>query len=143
MRYNLDDPNEGLWWDLEAWEWVLLTLPMTLPLTATALLVTAAAKRLPGLRRGGNRRAIRALSFWAATGSGLYAAFLYWMLALAEDGYGLSLHSPSALGEDLSGGRLNLVGWMGVAAVLGLVVLLVGALAIAVLTRPQSGEQTK
>jgi len=136
--YDFDDPNEGNPWDLEVWEWALLSLPVVLPLIVAALLITAGAKRLGALRSGEKRAqsAVNSLAFVSALGSGLLAAYMYSMFGIAEGGFGIRNHSLNLVVEDLTNGRLNPVGWMGALAFVALVLLFVGALVVAGLTRP-------
>lgn len=141
--YDFDDPNEGNPWDLEAWEWALVTAPIWLPLTATVLLIVAGAKRLARLRSGSARARmkINTLAWVTALGTGLYAAYVYSMFGLAEAGFGIRNHTLGVAVADLTNGSLNPVGWMGIAAFVGLVVLFAGALMIAAVTRPPRGER--
>jgi hypothetical protein len=136
--YDFEDPNEGDPWDLEAWEWALVAAPICLPLAAAVMLIVAGAKHLAGLRAGEApaRMKIHTLSYVTALGTALFAAYTYMMFGFAESGFGIENHSLEVVVDDLTNGRLNPVGWMGVAAFVGLVVLFAGSVLLAALTRP-------
>jgi hypothetical protein len=139
MAYDMDDPNEGNPWDLQAWEWAFLATPLVLPLVAAALLIAAGVKRLDGLRTGEDRaqRAVNSLAYASAAGTGLFAAYVFWTFGFGEAGFGPRISAPGAFFSSL--GDLNPVGWMGLAGFVGLVALFAGSVVVAVLTRPSRG----
>ncbi|GAA2137482.1 hypothetical protein [Glycomyces algeriensis] len=135
MAYDMDDPNEGNPWDLEAWEWALLAAPLLLPLVVAVLLIAAGAKRLEGLRTGEDRarRAVNSLAYASAAGTGLFAAYVFWSFGFGESGFGPRTSAPGVFFGSL--GDMNPVGWIGLVGFVGLVALFAGSVVLAVLTQ--------
>lgn len=140
--YDFDDPNEGNPWDLLAWEWAFVATPIWLPLTVTILLIAAGAKWLAPLRSGSARTRLKVntLAWVTALATGVYAGYSFTMFGVAESGFGPRNHSLGVFFEDLANGSLNPVGWMGIAAFVGLIALFFGSLMIAAITRRPRGE---
>jgi hypothetical protein len=135
--HDMNEPDIGNPWDLSVWEWAVLSLPVLLPMAAAVWLMVVGGKRLAGLRAGEEsaRQGVHLLSYPAAAGAGLNAAGLFFWFGTADAGYAPRTHELGLVFADLFNGSLNAVGWTGVAAVVGLVALCVGAIVIGVLTR--------
>lgn len=125
------DPNEGKYY-LNPLLVAFVVAPVVLMLGALLPLLRAGSRRLAALRSGEDRtrRSIRGLSYGFA---GAWA-FTTWVITYffinSENGYGLS-HSTRFNSEFLHAG-----GWLGAVAVVLSAALAVGALAVAVCTRP-------
>jgi hypothetical protein len=131
--------NEGGLAAMSWWDYSLFVVPAALVIAPHVALALAAGRRLQPLRDGDEwtRKNLHFLSYVCALGLAILAYWTYTVMGSANYDDGIAAYSLSAAVE--STGSLNALGWMGAASFFATMALAVGALAMAVLTRPLRG----